>query len=238
MGSKEVANRMAFIAGNKAFMDRIRSFNRAEIVPNRSYWHYWNGNPYCHYRDGWGCDWYGWGCGAGFFWAQYYWGDWWWCDPWAGNWCYWNDGYWWWQNPWDTTVYVYENGDYVPADNNGDGGYAQQPPSAGNGGSSALADNVELRPKADKSGMKPEGMLKFRSPDGSRTVKVTEDGDAFLYDTSGLPHPAKPLYLASKVAAVKFPSAGKGSLNIQLILKGGKKELFDANGVPLGGMNT
>jgi hypothetical protein len=259
---------MASFAGNKGFMNRVGAFNRTETMNNRSYWHNWNGNSYCHYRDGWGCNWYGWGCGAGFFWAQYYADNWWWQDPWTDNWCYWNDGNWCWQNPVNTTVYIYENGDYVPSGNNG---YSQQPDSADNSVPSGYSDNGNAQGQASNdandtysqlppaagdnnsdSGMSDGGAvqtqsgnnqantgrtMKFQSPDGTRTVKVTEDGDAFLFDTGDSSHPAKPLYLSSKVVGVEF-TGDKGSLKIQLIHKDGTNDSFNRDGTPLEGENA
>jgi hypothetical protein len=77
-----------------------------------------------------------------------------------------------------------------------------------------------------------EGMKRFQSPDGSRMVKITEDGDAFLYDTSDSPHPAKPQYLDSNVIGVEFTTAESGRMRIQLTLKDGTFMLFNRDGMP------
>ncbi len=278
---------MATFAGNKGFLGRVNALNRTGVVPNRAYWNNWNGNNFCYYRDGWGCNWYGWGCGAGFFWAQYYADNWWWQDPWTANWCYWNDGCWNWADPVNNTVYIYENGNYVPSENSGDGtadaapsgtsdnGYAQapsdnnappqepadngnttppppadesnntsaqspadiaryaEPPPVGdNGVGSDGSQSAQAPLQAGQEGTNPGGMLKFQSPDGSRLVKVTEDGDAFLYDTGNSSSPAKPVYLDSNVIGVNFKDSGTGTLRIELIHKDGSLAQFNRNGFP------
>ncbi len=270
MGSKVVTGRMASFAGNRGFMNGVNGFNRNEFGRNQAYWHNWNGNPYCHYCDGWGCNWYGWGCGAGFFWAQYYADNWWWQDPWTTNWCYWNDGYWNWADPVNNTVYIYENGNYVPAEDNGDGtaeaappggsdkGFDQAPadnstppqtpadygctpqqqPVADNGSGSDESESAQAPAQATQEGTSPNGMLKFQSPDGNRLVKVTEDGDAFLYDTGNSASPAKPVYLDSSVIGVQFKDSGTGTLRIELIHKDGSLAFFNRDGLPREGKNA
>jgi hypothetical protein len=251
-------------------MSGVNGYNRTETGRGQAYWHNWNGNPYCHYCDNWGCNWYGWGCGAGFFWAQYYADYWWWQDPWTANWCYWNDGCWNWADPVDNTVYIYENGNYVPAEDNGNGtvdaapsgnpdngtaqapsdnsapsqspadngSYASQPPSAENGGGSDGAQSAQVPARAAQEGTSPSGMLKFQSPDGSRLVKVTEDSDAFLYDTGNSSNPAKPIYLDTNVIGVTFSSSGTGTLRIELIHKDGSLAFFNRDGLPREGKSA
>lgn len=205
MSSSTVRGQMSSIARSTAFRGQISAFNRAEVVPNHYYWHTWNGNPYCHYYDGYGCNWYGWYFGDTCFWTQYYADNWWWYDDWADRWCYWNDGGWWWQNPATTVVYVYNDGDYTPAAN-------------GNDNAQAAADNKT-----------------FRSKDGSLTVKITADGDAFLYGADGN---SKPAYLASNVTDVKFSDSDNGNSQILVTLKDGSFELFNSDGSPANGMKS
>ncbi len=203
MSSPTVMNHMSSIARNRAFRSQINSFNRAEVIPNHYYWHTWNGNPYCHYYDRYGCNWYGWYYGGSCFWTQYYADNWWWYDDWADRWCYWDDGGWWWQNPGTAVVYVYHDGDYTPAANGNDNGEAE-------------ADNKT-----------------FRSKDGNLTVKVTTDGDAFLYGSDGN---SKPAYLASNVTGVKFSNPDNGNSQILVTFKDGSFELFNLDGSPANGM--
>ncbi|HTA76419.1 MAG TPA: hypothetical protein VK791_04615, partial [bacterium] len=115
MSSVSVRNNMAMV-NNASFRSQIRGFNAHENIVGRYYWHNYNGLDYCHYYDRWGCNWYGWNCGSGFYWSCWWGNNWWWYDPAYYRWCYWYDGWWWWQNPDNVTqVYVYNNGDYVPS---------------------------------------------------------------------------------------------------------------------------
>ena len=50
----------------------------------------------------------------------------------------------------------------------------------------------------------------YNSPDGARTVKITQgDGDAFLYDTANPPS-FDPIYLASGVQSIQFSDTTNG----------------------------
>lgn len=238
MNSSMVRNQMSSIAHNSAFSAKMASFNHSDSLNNHYYWHSWGGGNFCHYRDGWGCNWYGWGWGGSFFWTQYYGDNWWWYDPWNARWCYWWGDGWWWQDPWTTTVYVYENGNYVPGDQsnaNVDGNGYNQPPSdneAGQPDGENPSGNVAGSPNNEENPNVPQGSVEFPSPDKARMVKIVgESGDAFLYDTAKKSF--KPLFLESDVKDVKFSKNAKGALQIKLILSDGSHEVFDAQGKQL-----
>lgn len=227
MSSSEVKGRMATVAGDKAFLGRFGI--NSQYRPNHYYWNNWNGNNYCFYRDGWGGDWCGWNCGAGFFWTQYYCGNWWWEDPWTDNWCYWNAGNWCWQNPVNTNVYVYENGNYVPA--NGDNGYVQD---QGNNGYQSAPVNNETQMESynsptDRQNLtSEEGEIIFQSEHNSRFVKlVGNNKDAFLFDA--VKGSFRPVFLETNVQGVRFTGSGK-NMKIQLTLQDGAVEIFKADG--------
>jgi hypothetical protein len=73
----------------------------------------------------------------------------------------------------------------------------------------------------------------FKSPDGTRSVKITKgDGDAFLYDL-GDPPTFNPIYMASGVQSVQFSSADNGRpIEIVLKLNDGSYDMFDSQGNP------
>jgi hypothetical protein len=240
MNSSLVRNQMASISHNSQFSAKVALFNRSETLRNHYYWHQFGGWNYCHFYDGFGCNWYGWGWGGSFFWTQWYGDNWWWYDPWGARWCYWGYNGWYWQDPSSTTVYIYQNGDYAPADQaNADGnGYNQ--PSNGNGEESysdgdannpQAGGNVMGAPNDEENPNVPKDVVEFASPDKSREVKVIgESGDAFLYDSK---NSFKPLFLESDVKNVKFSKDKNGTLQIQLILSDGSYEKFDAQGQQL-----
>ncbi len=226
-GSPLVKNRMAALAGNKA-IGRIGGFNGG-YLRNHYYWHNWNGFNYCNYYDAWGGNWWGWDCGAGFFWAQYYGGNWWWQDPNYGNWCYWDSGNWCWRNPVNETVYAYENGDYVPDNGNaqaqGDNSN-QEPPSNGGTGPDRFNHQDPGRASQDSG-------IDFQSGGSSRFVKlVGEAGDAFLYDKDS--QSFKPVFLETGVKGVRFSGSG-WNLKIQLTLRDGSVDNFNSEGESLKG---
>ena len=148
---------MASFAGNRGFMTGVNGFNRSENGRGQAYWHNWNGNPYCHYRDGWGCNWYGWGCGSGFCWAQYY-GDNWRCSQAAGTTgatgITGGAG----KTPTRTWFMFTRTGDYVPAGDNGGEGEAQ---SSVNGS----VDKVRMRPLRPTTNPKPGWKIPLPPPD-------------------------------------------------------------------------
>ena len=209
MNSPVVRSSMSALSHDRAFTSQINTMNATENRVGQYYWHNYNGTSYCHYYDHWGCNWYGWYFGGSCFWTQFYWGNWWWCDPFYDRWCYWNDGWWWWDDPYHVNVvYVYNDGQYVPAG----------------------ADNPNLSAPENGNG----GV--YRSNDGTRMVKVTgSSGDAFLYDTAE-PPAFKPVYLASGVKEVRFSNPKNGRvLQIMLILNDGSFDLFDDSGNPASG---
>ncbi len=203
-----VRNHMTVINA-PAFRANIVNYCGRETVVNHYYWHTYNGFNFCHYYDPWGYHWYGWYLGNAYFWTRWYNSHYWWYDPAYYRWCYWHDGAWWWQAPNTTTIYVYNNGNYVSS--NAPAGASAAPP----------ASNVK---SAD-----------YFNGDSSREVRVVEGGDAFLYDISG-DNAFKPIFLGSNVTDVKFsnPKNG-GSSQILLMLKDGSFSTFDADGNPIGG---
>lgn len=233
---------MAAIAGSRTFMAKVAATTPTPGMRNHYYWHNWNGYNYCNYYDGYGNCWYGWNCGAGFFWSRYYCGNWWWYDPWWGNWCWWWGDHWWWENPTTTTVYVYNNGNYAPAntDNSNDaantndyGGpvygdntpQGQTPGDNGNAGVNSPSARNENVP------------VDFLSRDGKVKVTVSAQGDAFLYNLKN-PKASKPVYLDSNVDEVKFSNSGSGSEKILLIFKDGSFSTFNSDGTPAEGAKT
>ncbi|HEY5040294.1 MAG TPA: hypothetical protein VIJ93_14615 [bacterium] len=207
MNTTIVQNHMTSITANVNFRNQINNFSTSEIRPNNYYWHTWNGNNYCHYYDNWGYHWYGWYVGSNCFWTRYYYNNWWWYDSGYSRWCYWHDGGWWWQDPSNVSVvYVYNNGNYVPAN---------------------TTETVNVAaPQTNLS------EIAFKSKDGTRMVKIAADsGDAFLYDTSD--SSSKPFYLASNVKSVKFSYGVDGKPSqIMVTLNDDSFSLFDSDGNP------
>ena len=239
MSGTMVQSHMAAVIGDKNFMAKVAATTPLSARGNYI-WHSWNRVPYVSYWPGYGGCWYGWNIGGGFFWTQFYWGNWWYYDPWWGHWCWWSNGNWWWENPTTTTVYIYENGNYTAANGNNDanGGYSQP---SDDQASSQPSDNRDYSDQTVVSDDQPAGSdgaeggntLVYKSRDGSRTVKITSEGDAFLYDQAGSPN-----FLDSNVASVKFSKPGDGPLRILLILKDGSFEIFKADGTPADGTKT
>jgi hypothetical protein len=205
---------MSIITGG-GFRAQIGIYNANERVVGNYYWHNGNGFNYCHYYDRWGYHWYGWYLGNSYFWTRWYANNYWWYDPTYFRWCYWHDGGWWWQDPDSTSVYVYNNGSYLPSDSganvnvnvgNGPGASSSQQPVQNNGNGKT-----------------------FFSGDGSREVKVVGT-DAFLYDASGQ-NAFKPLFLGSNVTGVKLSNTNNGKpLQIMLLYSDGSFGVFDAQG--------
>jgi hypothetical protein len=179
--------------------------NLSENEAGRYYWHHDAGGfDYSHYRDKWGYHWYGWYTGDHYFWTRYYANRFWFYDDSLDRWCFWNNGFWWWQDPYHVgNLYMYDNDEYVPSNDN-----------------EQVVSTVE-----------PANPTTFRSPDDSRVVKVMGDSkDAFLYDTA-IPPSFSPLYLASKVTNVQFSDTSKGQpLEVTLTLSNGSMESFDSQG--------
>ncbi|HXL74000.1 MAG TPA: hypothetical protein VN963_10290, partial [bacterium] len=134
----------------------------------------------------------------------------------------WHDGGWWWQDPDTTTVYVYNNGSYLPADS---GVNVNVNVNAGNG-----------QPAAQAPAQNQNGNI-YYSNDGSREVKLVGT-DAFLYDVSGQ-NSFKPIFLASNVTGVKFSNTSNGQpLQVMLLFGDGSFGLFDNQGNSVSGGNT
>ena len=238
MSSASVRTRMSSVVREAAFSGRFNNYIATESVTGHYYWHSWNGQNFCHYRDRWGCNWFGWYVGAGFFWSQYYAGNWWWWDPDYDYWCYWNNGYWYWQNPNTQVVYVYNNGAYTPADNGGDNNQADgdnadnnpAPPSP----SSPHPSNAQANAAANLSASANlnQGIVNFKSPDGTKLVQIQGDSaDAFLVDKTG-GKSSQPVYLASNVSGVKYLKKG-AKLEIKLTMTDGSAKLYNADGSAL-----
>jgi hypothetical protein len=249
MSSPAVKSQMAALTGNRGFHPNIGSPSLGGRT-GQYIWHSWGGYNYCNYYDRYGNGWWGWNCGAGFFWTQFYCGNWWWYDPWWGNWCYWWGGNWWWQDPGTTTVYVYNNGSYTPANSNGSGYSNNNSPGYNPddyGGPVYGDDGKEAsqgRPPADgetsqsnfQTPKNDDGSVDFVSRDGKVKVAVSAQGDAFLYNLKN--SKAKPVFLDSNVEQVKFSTPGNGPTKILLIFNDGTFETFNANGTVVGGPKT
>jgi hypothetical protein len=192
---------------NHVRVETVLKLNQVEAVPGRYYWHHDAGFDYCHYYDRWGYHWYGWYVGPRQFWTRYYADRWWFYDSGFNRWCFWNDGFWWWQDPYHVgDLYVYDDDKYVPAEPEGE----------------PVVSTVE---SAD--------LKSFRSPDGTRLVKIMGDShDAFLYDTA-IPPSFNPQYLASKAVSAGFSDGSKGPLRITLTLSDGSSDVFDSQGLYL-----
>ena len=209
-----IQNHMKTFTGNANVMAQINIYNTHETVANHYYWHSWNGANYCHYYDNWGYHWYGWYWGNTCFWSRWYGGHWWWYDPGYSRWCYWYDGFWWWNDPYQVNVvYVYNNGQYSSANNDG-------APSMSNPSANDTSTEID-----------------YKSKDGTRMVKIIGN-DAFLYDLVDSPD-NKPFYMASNVQNVKFSRTDNGRpLRIKLIFNDGTSGLYDSDGNAIdSGMN-
>lgn len=215
-----IRTQMALITGG-AFRAQIGIYNANERIVGQYYWHTGNGFNYCHYYDRWGYHWYGWYLGNSYFWTRWFSNNWWWYDPAYYRWCYWHDGGWWWQDPNTTTVYVYNNGSYMPAD----------------GGVNVNVGNGQVVPSTQVPMQTQGGNNTFYSNDGSREVKLVGT-DAFLYDVSGQ-NLFKPVFLGSNVTSVKFSNTGNGKpLQVMLLFSDGSFGLFDNQGNSINGGNN
>jgi hypothetical protein len=195
------------ILHNRAFAVKADKANKVEKLKNHFYWHKEKGFTYCHYIDPQGFHWYGWYMKDNCFWTCYFGGHWWFFDTDHSRWCFYENG-WWWQDPYHVgDLYYFNNGEYIPCD--------------------SAKDAVVMTVQTNNQKV-------VTSPDGSRTVKIIGDGrDAFLYDNSATPS-FSPLYLASKVTAVKFSNTDNGQpLRIMVTMDNGASDLYDSEGTPL-----
>jgi hypothetical protein len=205
-----VQNHMSTFANNRSFRSQVNGFNRTENQAGRYYWHNGNGFNYCHYRDGYGCNWYGCYDGGFCFWSCYYGDNWWWYDQANACWDYWDNNNWWYQNPYDVNqTDVYDNGNYVSADD------------------SQVSSSPAAPASKDSQGV-------YDSSDGTRQVKVMGKGqDAFLSDRHN-PPAFKPVYLCSGARDVKFSNSQSGEpARIAVVLADGSFSLFDDQGLPV-----
>jgi len=197
-----IASRNIYDGGARAHMQRIEQpgflagivrANATEREQGRYYWHRGDGFTYGHYLDGNGYNWYGWYLGDQYFWTCDYHDRWWWFDDATGRWCFWNDNFWWWQDPSHVgDLYCYSGGSYIPCNSEDDEVAVSTPDTA----------QVKV----------------FKSPDGSRIVKIFGEGkDAFLYDAS-IPARFDPVYLASGVEDVQFSTPRNGR-PMQVVMK-------------------
>jgi hypothetical protein len=219
-----IRTHMALITGG-GFRAQIGIYNANERIVGQYYWHTGNGFNYCHYYDRWGYHWYGWYLGNAYFWTRWYSNNWWWYDPAYYRWCYWHDGGWWWQDPDTTTVYVYNNGNYMPAD----GGVNANVNVNVGSGQGAPSAQTPVQTQGDSN--------TFYSNDGNREVKLVGT-DAFLYDVSGQ-NLFKPVYLGTNVTSVKFSNTSNGKpLQVMLLFSDGSFGLFDSQGNSINGGNN
>ena len=205
--NKTVRSQMSRVT-TAAWQKNVRGFNASETGANHYYWHHDAGFDYCHYRDGWGYNWYGWYIGSEYFWVRNFDSRWWWYDADFDRWCFWNDGFWWWQDPYHIgDLYCYNDNSYVAVN------------SANDSVAVAVPDNGNVH--------------SYSSPDNTRIVKVVADTqDAFLYDVSNPPK-FSPIYLASGVQDVMFSDTTSGKpLEIILKLNDGTFDMFDGGGQP------
>ena len=187
---------------------RLAGFERDENRAGHYYWHHDGGFDYCHYRDPYGYQWYGWYLGDRCFWTRYYDSRWWWYDADFDRWSFYNDGFWWWQDPYHVgDLYCYSDGSYIPCNSADDQIVVTQPSTV--------------------------PVTSFASPDGTRTVKLVDvSDDAFLYDNA-VPPSFNPIYLASGVQRVEFSNSANGRpMEIVLKLNDGSFDLFDGEGQP------
>lgn len=188
--------------------ERVEAHERDETRPGRYYWHKDSAFNYCHYLDDSGYHWYGWYLGPQFFWTRNFSGRWWWYDVDFDRWSFYNDNFWWWQDPYHVgDLYCYNDGAYIPVN--------------------SQEDQIVVTQAA------PAELKSFKSPDGTRTVKLLPGSeDAFLYDTDGVTS-FNPVYLASGVERVEFSNTANGRpLEIVLKLNDGSFDLFDGDGHP------
>jgi len=204
----------AEVVRNGPLVKSITVQQRAEIVPNRYYWHDYHGMRYAHFYDPYGVHWYGFYHGPHFYWTRYYGNYWWWYDVNFARWVFWWDGFWWWPGP--AGYYVYVDNSYYPYQ---EGGVVvqhseEQPPAAG-----------VPAPGAGSS---------WTSPDGKRMVQVAgSDAEAFLYDKSGS-QPAFLKFLGRGVDKARFSGGASGKpTRVLLEFKDGTFALFDQDGNPI-----
>jgi len=196
------------LVNRPAFTAQIVRENASETQRGRTYWHSGEGFNYAHYIDNSGYHWYGFYNDSQYFWARNYAGRWWWYDTGFNRWCFYNDDYWWWQDPYHVgDLYCYDDDSYVPVN--------------------SVDDQIVV------SGAEEANETVYKSPDGTRTVKVVQtDGDAFLYDAAQIPS-FDPIYLASGVQNIQFSDTNNGRpLEIILKLNDGSFDMFDSQGHP------
>ena len=199
------------IVHNQGVVHSMQLQRPVERTPNHFYWHNQGGYRYAHYWDG-RYHWYGFYHGPRFYWSLWFGDFWWWYDPLWSRWVYWYDGYWWWPGP-AGVEYVYVDNNYYPYEN---GTVVTKEPE------------VQAPPREMPA---PTSGQSVTSPDGKRMVQVTPEGDAFLYDKSGV-EPAFVRFLGRSVTKVRF-SSQNGKANVLLDLKDGSFALFDRDGNPL-----
>ena len=208
LGNQVVTAQMAYISSG-TLNDELARTTTSETRAGHYYWHTGESFNYCHYVDSWGYHWYGWYAGDDCFWTRFYAERWWFYDDNLDRWCFWDSGYWWWQDPdhvGDLYLYDYNSDQYIPSDSSQD----------------AVVSTVQ-----------PGSPTVYQSPDGSRTVKVINGGDSFLFDNA-IPPSFNPIYLASQVTNVEFSDTSDGSpLQVMLTLSDGSSDVFDDQGNPL-----
>ncbi|MBI3553435.1 MAG: hypothetical protein HY077_13145 [Elusimicrobia bacterium] len=200
------------VVANAPLMSKVVVLNRSELKPNQYYWHNDGGLRYCHYRDRWGSQWYGFYSGPTYYWTRYNAGYWWWYDQSLARWLYWNGGHWWWQGPYQA-IYVYNNNTYVP-----DNTAPAAPPTVS-------------APAAPKETEAQNGDTYF-SPDGSRLVQIYGNRhEAFLYARYQGEDPHFLAFLERDVTRVQFSDTkDPDQLQILLFHTDGTFSLLDSHG--------
>jgi hypothetical protein len=198
------------VVRNTTIVRNIQTQQRTEVVPNRYYWHDYDGMRYSHYYDGYN-HWYGFYEGPTFYWTRYYSDRWWWYDPLALRWVFWWNGFWWWPGP-AGVPYVYVDNSYYPYEDSG-----------------VTVVHVQEQP-APAEMPEPDAGKTVNSPDGKRMVQVFgAEGQAFLYDKTAAP-PTFMKYLGAGVSQVRFSAGAGGATQILVEYKDNTFALFDQNG--------
>lgn len=204
------------IAGNTRVIRTIERQRRAEVEPNKYYWHRVNGHRYCHYYSR-GTHWYGFYDGPSFYWTRYHGNRWWWYEQRHGRWVYWANGHWWWPAAGGVSLVFVRNAYYPPDE----APVSVEPPD-----DPAVPVQAPEKTRADS----------WDSPDGTRMVQVFGPrSEAFLYDKTVQPA-AFMGFLGHDVAKVRFAGGKDGKpLKVLVDFNDGGFALFSGDGKKLEG---
>ena len=199
-----------------------------ELERNRYYWHRRGDWRWCHYRDNWGNQWYGFYRGSSFYWTRREFGRWWWFDGGAQRWTYWDNGYWWWPDPAGPTTYVLLDDAYYPYQPDEQGVVLPAPPAS----TPPEPDSLEAEPAPPPEAQETAAAETVYSPDGTRLVRIVGPRrEASLFDRSSGETPRLISYLAGDVKDVSFSDGGEDQpLQVFLTLSDGTFLLFDGDG--------